>query len=110
MSTTLIKAYEVIYSANQFSPRIGLKGDGRYISQLVFAPNGTDLPPDSPESLYYHLDDLANVLDLLRNEAPVYLFYSGSDSGYENGLRTSSEPVGERANPGTGHRHAIHPQ
>jgi len=92
MAITKIDAYEVMYSANTFAPLIGLKGGGKYIGQLIFKPNGSVLPPDtmagSQVNLYYHLDDFQNAIDLLRNESPMYLLYSGSGSGFENGIKT----------------------
>jgi hypothetical protein len=55
-----------------FVPRIWLKNAGKYIGQLIFKPNGSALPQDNMTSrqatLYYHLDDFENILDLLRNE------------------------------------------
>lgn len=99
MSLTKIDAYEVMYSANLFAPRIWLKGGGKYIGQLIFKPNGSTLPADRSSggqvSLYYHLDDFQNTIDLLRNESPMYLLYSGSGGGYENGIKTTEELVGE---------------
>ncbi len=99
MSLTKIDSYEVIYSANSFVPRIGLKGGGKYIGQLIFKPNGATLPADSminnQAQLYYHLDDFHNAVDLLRNESPIYLLYSGSGGGFENGIKTTEETVGE---------------
>ena len=82
MPLTRIDAYEVFYSANSFSPRIGLKHAGEFIGQLIFKPNGATLPADTSENgqvkLHYHLDDFHNAIDLLRNEKPVYLYYNGS--------------------------------
>jgi hypothetical protein len=95
---TKIDEYEVMYSANHFYPRIWLKNDGDYIGQLIFEPNGAALPPDNNSggiNLYYHLDDFENCLDLLRNEEPMYLLYSGSGDGFENGIKTTAEPTGE---------------
>jgi hypothetical protein len=46
-------------------------------------------------NLYYHLDDYQNAIDLLRNKAPIYLLYNGSGDGFENGIKTTSEVVGE---------------
>ena len=46
-------------------------------------------------NLNYHLDHYANVIDLLRNEKPVYLLYSGSGPGFENGIKTTPEVIGE---------------
>ena len=91
MAVTQIDDYEVMYSSNTFSPRIWLKHQGRYIGQLVFEPNGASLPADTQDSLYYHLDDFHNVLDLLRNEKPMYRLFSGA----ENGVKTTAEPIGE---------------
>jgi hypothetical protein len=41
------------------------------------------------------VDDFHNVLDLLRNEKPIYLLFSGSGTGFENGITTTAESVGE---------------
>jgi len=99
MALTRIDAYEVMYSANTFVPRIWLKNAGRYIGQLIFRPNGSALPPDNlaggQVNLNYHLDDYQNAIDLLRNEAPMYLLYNGSGGGFENGIKTTEEVVGE---------------
>ncbi len=99
MSLTQIDQYEVMYSANTFFPRIWLKSGGKPIGQLIFKPNGSSLPPDSMTNgqvnLYYHLDDYQNAIDLLRNESPMYLLYSGSGGGFENGIKTTQEAVGE---------------
>lgn len=99
MALTKIDTYEVMYSANTFSPRIWLVGGGRWIGTLIFQPNGSVLPPDrlsgSAAILYYYLDHYQNVIDLLRNEGPMYLLYSGSGGGFENGIKTTAEMVGE---------------
>ena len=99
MALTKIDTYEVMYSANTFVPRIWLKGGNKNIGQLVFKPNGSALPPDNmvngQVNLYYHLDDFQNAIDLLRNESPMYLLYSGSGGGFENGIKTTPEAVGE---------------
>lgn len=108
MPSTKIEKYHVIYSANQFSRRIGLMAGTAYIGQLVFHANGTTLPQDgmngTQPQLHYHLEDFQNALDLLRNEKPVYLLYSGSGGGFENALVTDPETVGE--GEGTGLRFA----
>jgi hypothetical protein len=82
-----------MYSANKFSPRIWLKAADKFIGQLVFKPNGTALPADTKTSIYYHLDDFKNTIDILRNEKPVYLLWSGTNA--ENGIKTTPETVGE---------------
>ena len=94
-----IDAYEVLYSANDFPPRIALKNAGNYVGQMIFAANGAALPADTVVNnqvqLHYHLDDFQNAIDLLRNEKPIYMYYNGSGGGFENGIRTMSEKVGE---------------
>jgi hypothetical protein len=99
MALTRIERYQVMYSANRFARRIWLHGSAGGIGQLVFHPNGATLPEDGPDaanpSLHYHLDDFENVIDVLRNEKPVWLLYSGSGGGFENGIRTDAEAVGE---------------
>jgi hypothetical protein len=100
---TKIDEYEVFYSSlnspNKWVPRIWLRGGGTYIGQLHFYPNGSALPSDAKSDgrvdLYYHLDDFDNIIDLLRNEKPMYLVWSGSGLGRENAIQTTSEPVGE---------------
>jgi hypothetical protein len=99
VTTTKIDEYEVMYSANKFFPRIWLKSAGKYIGQLVFQPNGAALPVDNMSgsqcNLYYHLDDFQNCIDLLRNERPMYLLWAGSGPGFENGIKTLAETIGE---------------
>lgn len=99
MALTKIDEYEVMYSANTFPPRIWLKSAGKYIGQLIFQPDGTPLPPDSiagsQVNIYYHLQGHANCIDLLRNEKPMYLLFNGSGGGFENGIKTTPEIVGE---------------
>jgi hypothetical protein len=99
MAQTRIEAYEVLYSANTFSPRIALKSAGNYVGQMIFKPNGTALPADTivnnQVQLHYHLENFQNAIDLLRNEKPIYMYYNGSGGGFENGIRTMSEKVGE---------------
>jgi len=99
MPLTPITDYEVMYSANQSPPRIVLRNGASLIGQLIFKPNGSALPVDSmvngQVNLHYHLDDFQNTIDLLRNEKPMYLLYNGSGGGFENGIKTTQEPVGE---------------
>jgi hypothetical protein len=100
MPLTQIDQYEVMYSANTFAPRIWLKHGDTYIGQLAFHPDGAALPADSDAGgqvqLHYHLANYAHAVDLLRNETPMYLLYSGSGGGFENGIKTTPEPIGER--------------
>ena len=98
MAITQIDDFMVIYSSNSFVPRIGLLAGGAFIGQLLFEPNGAALPPDgevgNQVTLYYHQEDYANVLDLLRSDTPTYLLFNGTGPGFENAVMTSQEVVG----------------
>lgn len=97
LKITQISEYEVMYSSNKFAPRIWLKNAGKYIGQLIFNANGSTLPANKMAgdqvNLYYHLDEIENIVDLLRNEKPMYLLWNGPTS--ENGVKTTAEVVGE---------------
>ena len=96
MAVKQIGSYQVQYAANTFVPRIWLRDTANVsIGQLIFMPDGKTLPADNATNLYYHLSDFANVIDLLRNEKPMYMYYNGSGGGFENGIKTMSEKVGE---------------
>ena len=96
MPVTQIGSYQVQYAANSFVPRIWLRDTSNAsIGQLVFRPDGTALPQDSAKNLYYHLSNYPHVIDLLRNEKPVYWHFVGTGGGNENAIRTSIEPQGE---------------
>ena len=99
MALTKIDEYEVMYSANKFPPRIWLKSSGKFIGQLVFQPDGTVLPADSivgsQVNLFYHLQQYAHCIDLLRNEKPMYLLFNAGGPANENGIKTTAEVVGE---------------
>ena len=98
-STTKIEKYSIIYSANSFRPRIALYAAGETLGQLIFHPSDASLPADGPVhgsvQLHYHVEDFANVLDLLRNEKPLYFFYNGpgGGGGNENGVKTMAPVV-----------------
>jgi hypothetical protein len=98
MALTQITEYQVQYSANKFPPRIWLKNGPKYIGQLIFMPDGSTLPPDGmvggQVNLYYHLEDFENAFAVLGGEKVVYLLYSGSGPGFENGIQTTPEPLG----------------
>ena len=88
-----------MYSSNEFVPRFWLKNSGNFIGQLIFEPDGTVLPADNQTggqvNLYYHLEDLDSVLDILRNEKRVSLLFSGTGPGNENGILTGDERLGK---------------
>ena len=69
---------------------------------LNFYPAGAAIPANSKSThssgkpmyyVRYHYDQFANVLDILRNEKPVKLFFR--DDNMAAYITTSNEPVGE---------------
>ena len=98
MALTQITEYQVQYSANKFPPRIWLKNGSTSMGQLIFMADGSALPADgmsgSQVNLYYHLEDFQNAFRLVSEEKVVYLLYNGSGPGFENGLQTSADPLG----------------
>jgi len=100
MTITKIDHYEVMYSLNQFPPRLWLygSGGGKILGQLIFMPDGTGLPQDNMSggqvNLYYHLENLVTMLQLFRGEQTLYLLWSGSGPGFENGIQTAEQMLG----------------
>jgi hypothetical protein len=74
-----------------------LYGDSGYLGGAFFGNAGESLKPaekfpSGVYGLYYAYEDLPAITDMLRNEKPVYLIYSGADNSR---LSTIAEPVGE---------------
>lgn len=95
------------YSCMMFSSRSGdadmkavimITAENEFLGYLNFMADGAILPePDKKYNLYYfyyHMSDMPSVIDLLRNEGPVYVFYM--ESNKENcRISTTMEMVGE---------------
>jgi hypothetical protein len=46
-------------------------------------------------AFYYHHSQLQHLVDMLRNEKPIFVFFN-NDSGFNNSrISTTDEPVGE---------------
>lgn len=95
------------YSCMVFSSRSGdadvkavimLTAENQFLGYLNFMADGANLPePDKKYNLYYyyyHMSELPIIIDLLRNESPVYLFYM-DDSKENCRISTTMEMVGE---------------
>jgi hypothetical protein len=93
------------YQYCQFSTREDLTkaiavcaGSGGKKIYLYFNGGTQALPSASKNGdnyfLYYRYSDMPNIIDMLRNEKPIYLFYvpDGKDN---TRLTTTSEPIGE---------------
>lgn len=95
------------YSYMLFSSRSGnsdtkavimISDENSFLGYLNFMSDGCQLPPaDKRYKLfyfYYHFSDLPIIVDMLRNEGPVYIFYM--DENKENcRISTTMELVGE---------------
>lgn len=72
--------------------------NGSSLGSVFFSNNDeASLQPAKKNSngyfiLYYHNADLPVIVDMIRNEKPVYLIYNGE---INTRISTSSEPVGE---------------
>lgn len=66
---------------------------------LLFLPQNDPLPENRKYAsqnvfdIYYHIDEWAAILDVLRNETPVYFNYDDTNNAAQ--IYTSREPVGE---------------
>lgn len=107
MATFKIDKYSVrIWSSrksNNLSPGTALAGiylyeGSKYRGYAYFFADDTPLAPPVYHSstgqvfVHYNLSQFDAVLDLVRNEKPIYLYYSNPSNA---GLKTSTEPVGE---------------
>lgn len=93
------------YFANVLSPKnyggkrvINLNGSfGKAI--IWFLPDGSTLPDNRKRAnqntfdIYYHMDAWAAIVDILRNESPVYFNFSDTSNAAQ--IYSGSEPVGE---------------
>jgi hypothetical protein len=84
---TLVQANIVMY------------GDAGYMGALWFYDDGSTLPDpvrhsEGVYSLHYRMRDFAHIVDMLRNEKPVFIHW---DDSYPTNTRvsTTNEPVGE---------------
>lgn len=93
------------YSCNILSPKVyGGKrlmniGGSFGRAALWFKPQGSSLPDNKKRSgqnifeIYYYIEDWDAIIDVLRNETPVFFTYRDTSNGAQ--IYTSSEPVGE---------------
>jgi hypothetical protein len=78
-----------------------LRGAGGQTCSVWFVEDpAADLPAASQVganffAFYYHHHQLAHLIDMLRNEKPVFVFFN-NDNGFANSrISTTQEPVGE---------------
>ena len=108
MAMIEIKKYDVAYYAGgknlgayPYKAIIGLRNDSDgLIGAAYFHHNATTMPVTDTQkstgyiSCHYLAEDYPQVLDLLRNEKPVYVEFEVRPGNIAN-IRTSAEPVGE---------------
>ena len=69
-----------------------------YRGYAYFFPDGTPLAPAVIDAangrifVHFNLSQLAGVMQMLREEKPIYLYENGADNA---GLMSGSEPTGE---------------
>jgi hypothetical protein len=100
--TSEIKRYTYyLFSSRNASSSTGVVlfyGATKYLGGAFFSddPNRPLDPavkyPSGVYGLYYRMSDMPVVIDMLRNEQPVYLIYDGEQN---TRLSTTEEPVGE---------------
>ena len=112
MPTYLIDSYSVrLWSSRpttNLDPLVPVAGvylfeGATYRGHVYFHPDGTALSPPAVDAvsgevfLSFNLSQLGPVLQLLREEQPIYLYDLGPDNV---GLMTGQEPTGEEEGPG----------
>lgn len=120
MTKVAFDEYQVYYWTPKKADRLKykitvvLKYNNSQIGTLHFYPDDySNLPSDSiyamsngfRVNLNFYESQYEHVLDLMRNESPLYLYISaragtpGSTNYGEGDIRTSDEPVGEEEGP-----------
>jgi hypothetical protein len=96
-----IEVYFVnVLSPNPYAGRRLMNVRGSFGKAILwFMPNDSTLPANRKRSgqnvfdVYYHMDAWEAILDVLRNEKPV--FFSFHDTNNAAQIYTGEEPVGE---------------
>jgi hypothetical protein len=88
-------------SRNHEKTNLVLKGAGGQTCSVRFVEDAeTDIPAAQQASpnfyiFYYHRSQLQHLIDMLRNEKPIFVFFN-NDGGFNNSrISTTNEPVGE---------------
>jgi len=96
-----IKNYQyALFSSDPGSANIHLyDANGVKFGLVIFKPDGAQLPAANKDAaglyrLYYHISRMPVLIDMLRNEKPVYFhFWTGVEPNTH--ITTGKEPVGE---------------
>jgi len=91
-------AYKIwYYSGHPYQALIYVYQGSKYVGRIVFYKDGTTIPPNAsyPEpSIHYPLSRFNDVINILREEKPLYLFLN-LDNKIGILATTDLEPVGE---------------
>ena len=96
-----VSTYEYYHWTSRSSGKTNLilRGGGGEFCVVWFVedPNAA-LPPATQSgknfSLYYHHSQLPHIIDMLRNEKPISVFFD-NDAGANSRISTGPEPIGE---------------
>ena len=108
MSIREIKNYDVAYyagaknlSGHRYRAIIGLRDENNNLLGAAYFHHSSDTMPNADTakatgyiSCHYPAEHYPYVLDLLRNEKPVFVEFE-VQAGNVGNIRTSAEPVGE---------------
>ena len=78
-----------------------LKGEGGETCSVLFVEDPThNLPAakvlkENYYLFYYHHFQLPHLIDMLRNESPIYVFFNDDSNWNNSRISTTNEPVGE---------------
>ncbi|WP_298540185.1 hypothetical protein [uncultured Aquimarina sp.] len=87
-------------SRNTGKTNLILRGSGGQTCSVRFIEDSNAVLPDATQfgsyySFYYHHNQLQHLIDMLRNENPIYVYFN-NDNGFNNSrISTANEPVGE---------------
>ena len=95
---TQFDAYRVRYlTGGDASPEIDCLSGGKQVGKLLFhrddAPAQSNQLEDGVICLHFDLSQLPHLIDLLREEKPLYISFS--EASRVGGVMTGAEPVGE---------------
>ena len=88
-------------SRNRGKTNLNLRGVGGETCAVWFIEDPEETLPEAQEvapnyySFYYHHSQLPHLIDMLRNEKPITVFFN-NEMGFNNSrISTGNEPVGE---------------
>lgn len=78
-----------------------LKGEGGETCSVWFVEDPAHALPTAYQvaanyyAFYYHHYQLGHLIDMLRNESPIYVFFNDDNHLNNSRISTAAEPVGE---------------